>query len=192
MSRRTSWLYPTYSQGFRPGGFNRTNTCHIDGTDGVCQFTLPQTYQSDELDELRVRLEDRMARPPPAVERRAVPGELGQRADRASSIRAKPAIWPSAPTARTTGCGESRPRSWPWWRTGLTVQGASSWNSERADQLASPDRQQSQASANFGKPITEKRCTSATTCTALNNLFGPPGGPSAQLAAHPVQPARTL
>src|SRR5712671_2131469 len=48
--------YFTWSQGFRPGGFNRTNSCHIPGPDidpktgkNINQFCLPQTYHSDDL-----------------------------------------------------------------------------------------------------------------------------------------------
>ena len=39
-------------------------------------------------------------------------------------------------------------------------------------------------SVNFGKPITEK-CSSPTSCTAISNLYGPIGSPSAN--SPPIQ-----
>lgn len=42
-------LYYTWSQGYRPGGFNRTSTCHLPGPDGVNQYCLPSFYTSDSL-----------------------------------------------------------------------------------------------------------------------------------------------
>jgi outer membrane receptor protein involved in Fe transport len=42
-------LYYTWSQGFRPGGFNRTSTCHKLGDVSVANFCTPQEYGSDSL-----------------------------------------------------------------------------------------------------------------------------------------------
>ncbi len=43
-------VYYTYSQGFRPGGFNQNGgTLHAYGTDGVAQYALPRAYLSDDL-----------------------------------------------------------------------------------------------------------------------------------------------
>ena len=43
-------LYYTWSQGFRPGGFNQNGgTEHIYGTDGVQQYLIPSSYHSDQL-----------------------------------------------------------------------------------------------------------------------------------------------
>jgi len=41
--------YVTYSQGFRPGGFNRGSGCHIPNAEKVDQWCVPYTYQSDSL-----------------------------------------------------------------------------------------------------------------------------------------------
>jgi len=41
--------YYTWSQGFRPGAFNRTNGCYIPGTAGVNQYCSPLAYASDTL-----------------------------------------------------------------------------------------------------------------------------------------------
>jgi len=43
-------VYYTYSQGFRPGGFNQNGqSLHGYGTDGVQQYSLPNQYASDKL-----------------------------------------------------------------------------------------------------------------------------------------------
>ncbi len=42
-------LYYTWSQGFRPGGFNREGIAGIPGVDGVKQFVTPLQYGSDSL-----------------------------------------------------------------------------------------------------------------------------------------------
>src|SRR6202044_2511109 len=43
-------VYYTYSQGFRPGGFNQNGgAAHIIGTDGNAQYLIPSSYQSDQL-----------------------------------------------------------------------------------------------------------------------------------------------
>jgi outer membrane receptor protein involved in Fe transport len=41
--------YYTFSQGFRPGGFNRTSDCHIKDASGVNQFCIPLQYTPDTL-----------------------------------------------------------------------------------------------------------------------------------------------
>jgi outer membrane receptor protein involved in Fe transport len=41
--------YYTWSQGFRPGGFNRTQGLEATGPDGVKQYNKPQGYTPDEL-----------------------------------------------------------------------------------------------------------------------------------------------
>ena len=45
-------LYATYSQGFRPGNFNRQGSdtaAYIPGPDGKPQFAIPKHYSSDDL-----------------------------------------------------------------------------------------------------------------------------------------------
>jgi hypothetical protein len=43
-----------FSQGFRPGGFHENgDTKHIYGTDGVYQYVLGRSWQSDKLKHLR-------------------------------------------------------------------------------------------------------------------------------------------
>src|SRR5665213_1134057 len=42
-------LYFTYSQGFRPGGFNRTSALHVPDANGIDQYRTPSSYVSDSL-----------------------------------------------------------------------------------------------------------------------------------------------
>ena len=42
-------VYGTYSQGFRPGGFNRGSSCHVRDQNGVKQWCNPLEYDSDSL-----------------------------------------------------------------------------------------------------------------------------------------------
>jgi outer membrane receptor protein involved in Fe transport len=42
-------LYATYSQGFRPGGFNRGSGCHLKNAAGQDQWCVPYEYKSDDL-----------------------------------------------------------------------------------------------------------------------------------------------
>src|SRR5579863_4099186 len=41
--------YYTWSQGFRPGAFNRNSACYIAGIDGVHQYCSPLAYTSDDV-----------------------------------------------------------------------------------------------------------------------------------------------
>jgi iron complex outermembrane receptor protein len=176
--------YFTWSQGFRPGGFNRTGgptACHIAGPDGVSQFCLPQTYQSDDLtnyefgwkteffdhrfqwngalyqenwDNVQVGFFD--------------PGETGNLTFGTNGQNFRVRGIETSVVALVT--------------TGLTLQGAASWN--QSEQTNSPSLiDNNPASINFGKPITE--ACAASGCSALNNLFGPIGGPSAN--SPPIQ-----
>jgi len=42
-------VYATWSQGFRPGGFNRGSSGHLKGADGEDQYFTPATYAPDTL-----------------------------------------------------------------------------------------------------------------------------------------------
>jgi outer membrane receptor protein involved in Fe transport len=42
-------VYYTWSQGFRPGGFNRGSSCHLPDAQGVDQYCTPKSYLSDDL-----------------------------------------------------------------------------------------------------------------------------------------------
>jgi outer membrane receptor protein involved in Fe transport len=42
-------LYYTYSQGFRPGAFNRVGGCHVKDANGINQYCIPLKYAPDSL-----------------------------------------------------------------------------------------------------------------------------------------------
>jgi outer membrane receptor protein involved in Fe transport len=42
-------VYYTWSQGFRPGAFNRNSACYIPGTNGVSLYCSPLSFTSDNL-----------------------------------------------------------------------------------------------------------------------------------------------
>ncbi len=85
-------LYYTFSQGFRPGYFNRTSACHVNDSQGVPQYCIPAEDRTGLADEQRGRLENGVLRPPPAVQWRLLPGEMDQRAGRL--LRSRPARQP--------------------------------------------------------------------------------------------------
>jgi outer membrane receptor protein involved in Fe transport len=173
--------YLTWSQGFRPGGFNRTNSCHIAGTDGVSQFCLPQTYKSDDLTNYEIgwktefldhHLQFNGALYQENWKNVQVgffdPGETGNLT-----------FGTNGQDFRVRGIETSLVALVA---PGLTLQGAASWN--QSVQTNSPALiDNNPKSINFGKPITEA-CSSAG-CSPLNNLFGPVGGPSAN--SPPIQ-----
>ncbi len=175
-------VYYTWSQGFRPGGFNRTDSCHIKGTDGLNQFCLPQSYKSDNLtnNELGWKTEflDHRFQWNGAVYQENWdnvqvgffdPGQTGNLTFGTNGQNFRVRGLETSMVARVM--------------QGLTLQGAASWN--RSEQMNSPAlTDNNPSSVNFGKAITES-CTSATVCTPLSNLFGPIGGPSAN--SPPIQ-----
>jgi iron complex outermembrane receptor protein len=175
--------YLTWSQGFRPGGFNRTNSCHIHGTDGVNQFCLPQTYHSDDLTNYefgwKTEFLDHHFQWNGTLyqeEWKNVqvgffdPGETGNLT-----------FGTNGQDFRVRGIETSLVAVVA---PGLTVQGAASWN--RSEQTNSPSLvDNNPASANFGHPISVSCNSSGGGCKPLNNLFGPIGGPSAN--SPPIQ-----
>ena len=178
-------LYATWSQGFRPGGFNRSGgpAAYIDGPDGKPQFAIPNEYRSDDLTNKEIGWKteffDHRFQWNGAVYQENWnnvqigffdPGETGNLA-----------FGTNGQDFRIRGVETSMvARVWQ----GLTVQGAASWNS--STQTNSPALiDTNPASVNFGKAITEKCSSKGTGCTAINNLFGPPGDPSAN--SPPIQ-----
>ena len=181
-------LYATWSQGFRPGGFNRSGgpgSCYIPGRDLVDQFCIPKAYQSDDLTNKEIgwkteffdhRLQWNGAVYQENWDNVQVeffdPGETGNLT-----------FTTNGQNFRVRGVETSLVAVVV---PGLTLQGAASWNS--SEQTNSPALTDTNpASVNFGKPITQS-CSGtpgSVTCTPLNNLFGPIGGPSAN--SPPIQ-----
>jgi iron complex outermembrane receptor protein len=177
-------VYATYSQGFRPGGFNQNGGAqHAFGTDGVAQYMLPSSYTSDQLtnkefgwktewfdhrlqwngayyrenwDNVQVAFFD--------------PGLVGNIFYNTNGQNFLITGWESSLMVRVI--------------SGLTLQGAASWNHSR--QTNSPALiDNNPASNNFGKPITQNCDSTGANCVPVTNPFGPVGAPSAN--SPPVQ-----
>ena len=177
-------VYATYSQGFRPGGFNQNGGAqHAFGTDGVAQYMLPSSYTSDQLtnkefgwktewfdhrlqwngayyrenwDNVQVAFFD--------------PGLVGNIFYNTNGQNFLITGWETSLVARVI--------------SGLTLQGAASWNHSR--QTNSPALiDNNPASNNFGKPITQNCDSTGANCAPVTNPFGPIGAPSAN--SPPVQ-----
>jgi outer membrane receptor protein involved in Fe transport len=177
-------VYYTWSQGFRPGGFDENGgTPHIYGTDGKYQYLLPRSWNSDKLtnNEIGWKTEffDHRLQWNGAVYRENWdnvqisffdPGLLGNLFFNANGQNFLVKGIETSMVARVIG--------------GLTVQGAASWNQTR--QTNSPALiDNNPLSANFGHAITQQCDSTGGSCTAITNPFGPVGSPTAN--APPLQ-----
>ncbi len=175
-------LYYTYSQGFRPGGFNQNGgTAHAVGPDGQAQYLLPSSYLSDKLtnNEIGWKTEffDHRLQWNGAVYRENWdnvqvaffnPGVVGNVFYDTNGQNFLVKGLETSLVARVA--------------PGLTVQGAASWNhSEQTNSPALIDN--NPQSSNYGKPITQ--ICSGSTCSPISNPFGPIGSPTAD--SPPVQ-----
>ncbi|GAC1673923.1 MAG: TonB-dependent receptor [Steroidobacteraceae bacterium] len=177
-------LYYTFSQGFRPGGFNQSGGAkHAFGPDGQPQYVTPRSYHSDDLtnNEIGWKTEffNHRLQWNGAVYRENWnnvqvaffdPGLIGNIFFNTNGQNFLVKGIETSIVARVM--------------EGLTVQGGGSWNQSR--QTNSPALiDANPQSINFGKPITVS-CTSAgTNCTPITNPFGPIGAPSAN--SPPIQ-----
>ena len=181
---RDAMLYFTYSQGFRPGGFNQNGaTQHAYGPDGQYQYLIPSSYKSDQLTNKEIGWKteffDHRLQWNGAIYRENWdnvqvsffdPGLVGNIFYDTNGQNFVVKGVETSIVARVYA--------------GLTLQAAGSWNqSQQTNSPALIDN--NPASINYGKPITVD-CTSAGTgCTAITNPFGPVGSPSAN--APPIQ-----
>jgi outer membrane receptor protein involved in Fe transport len=175
-------LYYTFSQGYRPGGFNENGGApHVIGPDGVAQYLIPRSFSSDKLTnneigwktsffEHRLQFDGAIYR----EDWKNVqieffnPGLVGNLFYDTNGQNFLIKGIETSLLGRVVA--------------GLTLQAAASWNESR--QTNSPDLiDNNPASVNFGKPITQN-CTVAP-CSAVTNPFGPVGAPSAD--APPIQ-----
>ncbi|HTV51129.1 MAG TPA: TonB-dependent receptor [Steroidobacteraceae bacterium] len=176
--------YYTFSQGFRPGGFNQNGgTEHAYGPDGVDQYVLPKSYLSDKLtnNEIGWKAEflDHRLQWNGAIYRENWdnvqiaffdPGLVG---NIFYNTNGQNFLIKGVETSLV-----ARPLS------GLTLQYAASWNQSR--QTNSPALiDNNPASVNYGKPITEDCDSAGSACTPVTNPFGPIGSASAN--APPIQ-----
>lgn len=171
-------VYYTWSQGFRPGGFNGSGGApHVYGTDGVDQYLVPSSYHSDQLtnNEIGWKTEfwDHRIQWNGAVYRENWnnvqisffdPGLVGNLFYNTNGQNFVVKGIETSAVVRVV--------------SGLTVQGAGSWNQSR--QTNSPSLiDNNPASASYGKPITQNCDATGGSCTAVTNPFGPVGSPTA-------------
>ena len=177
-------VYYTFSQGFRPGSFNQNGgTAHAYGPDAVQQYLIPSSYQSDKLtnNEIGWKTEffEHRLQWNGAVYREnwdnvqvaffnpGIVGNLFYNANGQNFL---------IKGVETSLVGRVM--------SGLTVQGAASWNHSR--QTNSPNLiDNNPASANYGKPITQVCDLNGANCQGVTNPYGPIGSPSAN--APPLQ-----
>ena len=172
-------LYYTFSQGFRPGGFNQNGGFfnYAPGPDGVAQYAVPRSYQSDKLtnNEIGWKTEwlDHRLQWNGAIYREEWdnvqvaffdPGVTGNIFFDTNGQNFLIKGLETSLIARITA--------------GLTFQGAASWNhSEQTNSPALIDT--NPASVNFGKAITQVCDTTGANCASIVNPYGPIGAPSA-------------
>ena len=175
--RQDLMLYYTFSQGFRPGGFNQNGgAAHGIGADGVAQYLVPRSYTSDNLTNNEIgwktELLDHRLQWNGAVYydnwtnvqvEFFNPGVVG---NIFYDTNGQDFLIKGIETSLVARV-----------MTGLTVQGAADWN--KSGQTNSPaliDNNPADT-ANFGKPITQ--VCSGGACSSVSNPFGPIGAPSA-------------
>ena len=177
-------VYYTWSQGFRPGGFNQNGGAPHAFTPGVePQYFIPKSYSSDSLTNNEIgwktELLDHRLQWNGAIYRENWdnvqvaffdPGVVGNIFFNTNGQNFLIKGVETSLVARVV--------------TGLTLQGAASWNQSR--QTNSPILlNNNPASAGFGQPITNACNQYGANCQAVTNPFGPVGAPSAD--APPMQ-----
>jgi iron complex outermembrane recepter protein len=177
-------VYYTFSQGFRPGGFNLdSGALHAYGPDAVPQYAASKSFSSDKLtnNEIGWKTEffDHRVQWNGAVYRENWdnvqveffnPGVVGNFFYDTNGQNFLIKGVETSLVGRVTN--------------DLTLQGAASWNQSR--QTNSPALiDNNPASSNFGKPITQTCNSSGGECVPVANPFGPVGAPSAE--APPIQ-----
>ena len=184
-------VYYTYSQGFRPGGFNQNGGAqHAIGPDGVAQYLIPRSFSSDDLtnNEIGWKTEffDHRLQWNGAVYREDWknvqieffnPGVVGNLFYDTNGQNFLIKGVETSLVARVT--------------TGLTLQYAASWNQSR--QTNSPSLiDNNPASANYGKPITQVCGAGGTGLHGGHQPVRPDRRPERRRAAASVQRARPL
>jgi iron complex outermembrane receptor protein len=178
-------VYYTFSQGFRPGGFNQNGgALHAPGPDnGTPQYAVPSSYSPDKLtnNEIGWKTEflDHRLQWNGAVYRENWddvqvaffdPGLIGNIFYNTNGQNFLIKGVETSLVARVV--------------SGLTLQGGASWNQSR--QTNSPALiDNNPQSVNFGKPLTQDCSTTGTNCAPITSPFGQIGSPSAD--APPIQ-----
>ena len=171
-------VYYTFSQGFRPGGFNQNGNSPHAFTPGLApQYFIPSSYQSDKLtnNEIGWKAEflDHKLQWNGAVYRENWdnvqvsffnPGVVGNVFFDTNGQNFLIKGIETSLLARVV--------------TGLTLQGAGSWNQSRQTNSPILLNNNSQ-SAGFGQPITNACNAFGANCVAVTNPFGPVNSPTA-------------
>jgi iron complex outermembrane recepter protein len=178
-------VYYTFSQGFRPGGFNQNGGffSYAPGPDGVAQFATPRAYTSDKLTNNEIGWKTEFFN-----HRLQWNGAIYQENwDNVQVSFFDPTVTgniffdTNGQNFRIRGIETSLVGRIT---NGLTLQGSIAWN--QSVQTNSPALiDNNPASANFGKPITQVCSATGTDCAPITNPFGPVGAPSAD--APPIQ-----
>ena len=169
--------YYTYSQGFRPGGFNRGTGTYLADVNGNPQWRRPATYLSDNLTNNEIGWKTRWLH-----NRLQVDGAVYQENWTHTQVQVFcPQCGFGNLTFTTNGANyrvkgvELAIDALPM--RGLSVHAAASWNS--GEQINAPKLMDNvKGSANFGKPITVYH-NSAGQGIPVPNVFGAVGGPLA-------------
>jgi len=171
-------VYYTFSQGFRPGGFNQNGgTLHAYDQNGVQQYILPSSYQSDKLTNNEIgwkteffshRLQWNGAVYQENWDNVQVaffnPGLIGNIFFNTNGQNFRIRGIENVISARIT--------------TGLTLQFSHAINS--SEQTNSPQLiVNNPQSVNYGKPLSQYCDSAGQNCQAFENPFGPSGSPSA-------------
>jgi outer membrane receptor protein involved in Fe transport len=187
-------VYYTWSQGFRPGGFNQNGgTAHAPGPNGVDQYLLASAYVSDSLtnNEVGWKTEffDHRLQWNGAVYREDWnnvqvpffdPGVVGNIFYNTNGQDFRIKGIETSLEARVLN--------------GLTLRGAAAWNQSKqtnSPQLLDNNPADNIPGGNFGKPITQACVVNSTpppavtSCSGVPNPYGPVGAPSAD--APPIQ-----
>jgi iron complex outermembrane recepter protein len=166
-------VYYTWSQGFRPGAFNRSSGCYVQDAQGIAQYCSPLSFTSDTLtnNELGWKTEflDHRLQFNGAVYQEN--WDNVQTAFFDPGVLGNVGFGVNGPDYRIRGLETSIVAAL---LPGLTAQGSASWN--RSEQTNSPFLIANNpallanpaSAAEFGKPIT-----------SVTNPYGPIGGPSA-------------
>jgi len=169
-------VYYTYSQGFRPGGFNRGSSAELPGPDGKAQYETPKDYVSDDLTNNEIGyktlwLDHRLELDGAIYQENWSDVQVGVFCPQCGLGNLT--FGTNGPSYQVRGTEiqlAARPIN------GLTVQGSASWNSTR--QTNSPALiDNNPQSINYGKPITS--ATINGTLQTVPNIFGAVGSPLA-------------
>jgi iron complex outermembrane recepter protein len=175
-------VYYTFSQGFRPGGFNQNGgTAHGPGPNGIDQYILAASYISDKLTNNEVgwktewlnhRLQWNGAIYQENWNNVQVPffdpGVVGNIFYNTNGQDFRIRGIEQSLVARVT--------------SELTLRGTAAWNHSQqtnSPELIDNNPADNVPGGNYGKPITQVCAADGSNCGAVPNPYGPIGGPTA-------------